>query len=163
MMMSRLGIELRPARPEDAPSVAEIWHLGWLDGHLTNVPDELLAARSEESFHTRAAQRVRDTTVAVIRNEVAGFIMVVGDEVEQVYVASRHRGAGVADALIAEAERQVRQAGHRSAWLAVVAGNARARRFYERCGWSDGGLFDYQVATEQGPITVPSHRYQKDV
>lgn len=149
---------LRPATGADAPAVARIWHLGWRDGHLGNVPDELLPARTKESFETRAAERVGDTTVAEIDGAVAGFVMVVDDEVEQVYVAAEHRGSGVAGALLAEAERQVGAAGHEQAWLAVVAGNARARRFYERSGWTDGGAFDYIAA---GGISVPSHRYVK--
>jgi GNAT superfamily N-acetyltransferase len=109
-------------------------------------------------LETRAAERVGDTTVAEIDGAVAGFVMVVGDEVEQVYVAADHRGSGVAGALLAEAERQVAAAGHAQAWLAVVAGNARARRFYERSGWTDDGAFDYIAA---GGITVPTHRYVK--
>jgi GNAT superfamily N-acetyltransferase len=89
--------------------------------------------------------------------------MVVDDEVEQVYVSAAHRGSGVAKALIAEAERQVRANGHDQAWLAVVAGNMRARAFYERAGWDDDGPFDYAAATERGPVTVPCHRYTKAV
>jgi GNAT superfamily N-acetyltransferase len=89
--------------------------------------------------------------------------MVVDDEVEQVYVSSAHRGSGVAQALIAEAERQVKRNGHARAWLAVVAGNGRARAFYERAGWDDEGSFDYAAATERGPIVVPCHRYTKAV
>ena len=146
--MSSPGI--RPATPEDAAAVAEIWRDGWRDGHLGLVPDSLAAVRTDESFRTRAGRRVADTTVAVVGADVAGFIMVVGDEVEQVYVSSRHRGSGVADALLAEAERQVRQDGHAAAWLAVVAGNGRARSFYERMGWSDEGGFDYEAAVEDG-------------
>ena len=87
--------------------------------------------------------------------------MVVDDEVEQVYVSALHRGTGVAAVLMAEAERRVRENGHRKAWLAVVAGNARARAFYERTGWHDEGPFDYTAAAEDGPITVPCHRYTK--
>jgi GNAT superfamily N-acetyltransferase len=159
----RSDVTIRPALAEDAPAIAEIWHLGWRDGHLGYVPDELTTARTEDSFHTRAAQRVSDTTVAVIDGRIAGFVMVVGDEVEQVYVSGLHRGAGVADVLLNEAERQVKDAGHSTAWLAVVAGNARARRFYERHGWVDEGLFEYSAGSEEGPITVPSHRYVKDL
>lgn len=154
---------LRPAAPGDAPAIAEIWRLGWRDGHLGFVPDELIAARTDESFGRRAAQRVGDTSVAVIDGRVAGFVMVVADEVEQVYVAARERGSGVADVLLAEAERRVHAAGHPSAWLAVVAGNARARRFYERQGWLAAGPFNYAAAADNGPITVPCHRYVKDV
>ncbi|MFI5697622.1 GNAT family N-acetyltransferase [Kribbella sp. NPDC051586] len=154
---------VRPAVGEDAEAVAAIWYGGWRDGHLGHVPDELVTYRTEESFGTRAAQRVADTTVALVGEEVAGFVMVVGDEVEQVYVSRAHRGSGVAGTLLAEAERQVKAGGHREAWLAVATGNARARRFYERSGWTDGGAFDYPAAVEGGTIPVPCHRYVKPV
>jgi GNAT superfamily N-acetyltransferase len=154
---------IRRAEAGDAAAVAKIWYEGWQDGHLGHVPDALVAIRTEESFGTRAAQRVGDTTVAVRDGGVAGFVMVVGDEVEQVYVSRRHRGSGVAGDLLAEAERLVAAGGHPRAWLAVATGNARARRFYERCGWADEGPFDYPAASETGPIPVPCHRYTKAV
>lgn len=154
---------LRPARPEDAPAIAGIWWHGWRDGHLGFIPDELLAARTEQSFSTRAGERIADTTVAVTDGSVAGFVMVVADEVEQVYVSSDHRGSGIAATLLVTAERLVAQNGHATAWLAVVAGNARARRFYERRGWSDAGAFTYAAAGANDPIDVPCQRYEKDV
>jgi GNAT superfamily N-acetyltransferase len=154
---------LRPAEPADADAVAAIWYAGWGDGHLGHVPDELVAIRTEESFRIRAAERVADTTVALVGDEVAGFVMVVGDEVEQVYVSRDHRGSGVAGVLLDEAARQVKANGHAEAWLAVATGNARARRFYERSGWTDAGAFDYPADTEAGPIPVPCHRYTKQV
>ena len=77
------------------------------------------------------------------------------------YVAAATSGTGVEDALIREAESQVLAGGHQKAWLAVVAGNARARAFYERAGWSDEGGFDYEAAVEGGTIAVPCGRYTK--
>ena len=162
-MIPRSEVTLRAALPEDAPTVAEIWHLGWRDGHLGFVSQELIESRHEDSFRTRAAKRVNDTTVALIQGQIAGFVMVVDNEVEQVYVSAHHRGKGVADMLMADAERQIKDAGYSSAWLAVVAENARARKFYERRGWSDSGLFEYAAAGDYGPIPVPSHRYVKDL
>jgi ribosomal protein S18 acetylase RimI-like enzyme len=156
-------ILLRPATPDDASNVASIWSSGWRDGHLGGVPDELVAARTPESFQRRAAMRVRDTTVATVDGCVAGFIMVVNDEVEQVYVAAEHRGRGVAQVLLTAAEHQVADNGFAEAWLAVVPSNARARAFYSRAGWVDRGRFYYQAPTEGGPIAVPSHRYTKRV
>jgi GNAT superfamily N-acetyltransferase len=154
---------MRPATAADAPAVAIIWHRGWSDGHEGKVSDELVSARTEESFRSRASRRVADTTVATVGGAVAGFIMVADDEVEQVYVAEAHRGTGVAAALLARAEEIVAANGHDAAWLAVVDGNARARRFYERNGWIDGGLIEYQAAADGGTIVIPVHRYDKRV
>lgn len=154
---------LRSATTADSAAVAEIWLHGWRDGHLGHVSEDLVAIRTPSSFATRAADRVADTTVADVDGTVAGFVMLDADEVEQVYVAAAHRGTGVAAALLAEAERLVAVAGYSQAWLAVVAGNARARRFYERCGWVDEGAFDYPAKTATGSIAVPCHRYVKSV
>ena len=159
--MTASAVELRPARSEDAEAIADIWHRGWQDGHLGYVPQELVNVRTEESFSTRAAERIADTTVATVDGVVVGFVMVVEDEVEQVYVASTARGTGVADAVMREAEGQVAGSGHPKAWLAVVAGNARARAFYERAGWVDEGGFDYEAFVESGTVTVPCRRYTK--
>jgi GNAT superfamily N-acetyltransferase len=101
--------------------------------------------------------------VATVDCDVAGFVMVVHDEVEQVYVSARHRGSGVAAILMNEAEGQVRANGYQMAWLAVVAGNARARAFYEKAGWHDEGPFDYAASAETGPIVVPARRYTKSL
>ena len=154
-------VAIRKANSADTEQVAEIWRLGWQDGHRGSVPPELVKVRTEESFRTRASDRVDDTTVATVDGAVAGFVMVVDDEVEQVYVSARHRGSGVAAILMIEAERQVRANGYEVAWLAVVAGNVRARAFYEKTGWQDEGPFDYSASAEDGPIVVPAHRYTK--
>jgi GNAT superfamily N-acetyltransferase len=158
-----LAVSLRPARAEDAAAIAEIWLHGWRDAHLGNVPEALVEVRTPESFQIRAVDRVGDTVVAVVGDALAGFVMVAGDEVEQVYVSADHRGGGVASALLAEAERLVAGAGHRQAWLAVVPGNARARRFYERAGWVDDGPFDNPAVYAGGTIPVPCRRYVKAV
>jgi GNAT superfamily N-acetyltransferase len=162
-MESTSKVTLREASRPDAEAVAEIWRLGWRDGHLGLVPRELVEARTEDSFRARASERIDEMTVAVVDGAIAGFVLVVDDEVEQVYVAASHRGTGVAPALLSEAERQVRANGHSRAWLAVVAGNARARAFYERAGWRDDGAFVYAAASEGGPIDVPCHRYAKQL
>ncbi|WP_069166685.1 GNAT family N-acetyltransferase [Nocardia altamirensis] len=156
-------VALRPARPEDVTAIAEIWYAGWCDAHLGNVPDEPIAVRPRDSFDTRAAQRIPDTTVATVRDVVAGFVIVLDDEVDQVYVSGDHRGSGIAVRLLAAAERCVNANGHDKAWLAVVPGNTRARAFYARNGWSDEGLFVHDAPGPAGPVDVPCHRYVKFV
>ncbi|HEY3714604.1 MAG TPA: GNAT family N-acetyltransferase [Jatrophihabitantaceae bacterium] len=156
-------LTLRPATSSDAGAVAQIWSDGWRDGHLGHVSDELVALRTRESFDERAAKAIGLTVLAIVDDAIAGFVMVVDDEAEQVYVSADHRGSGVAAILLAEAERLVASNGYQQAWLAVAPGNARARRFYERSGWADEGPFDYPAAGPDGPIPVPCHRYVKRV
>lgn len=154
---------LRKATPDDVGAVARIWHTGWNDGHLGHVPPGLLAYRTNEHFASRARDRVGSMWVAESQGQIAGFVVVKGDEVEQVFVDRAARGSGVAAMLLRRAECEIRSAGHRRAWLAVVAGNRRARSFYSREGWRDSGPFTYQAETAAGPFAVPSHRYEIDL
>ena len=155
---------IRPAGDADMGAVADLWHEGWHDGHAGHVPDGLTAARTLAAFHERTPLRVADTAVAVAADgSLLGFVMVVGDEVEQVFVARSARGTRVAEDLLTEAERRVAAGGHDTAWLAVVVGNARARRFYERCGWSDGGDLPYEVTAGGQTFVSPCRRYVKRV
>ena len=155
------SLSVRPAVDGDAPAIAEIWESAWRDAHLGNVPDSLVEVRTTESFRERADALVPETSVAVVDGVVAGFVTLDEDELEQMFVDRAHRGTGVADALMADAERRLRERGHRQVWLAVVAGNARARRFYERSGWTDEGPFEYLAYGWDGPIAVAAHRYVK--
>ncbi len=156
---------LRPGTAADAADVARIWETGWREAHVGRVPDELVAVRTPDSFRSRAADRVCDTTIADVDGDIAGFVMVIpgSDEVEQVYVAQAHRGSGVAGLLLTEAGRQVAAGGHARAWLAVVIGNARAKGFYERQGWRDDGPFDHAAPVESGDILVHCHRMVRGV
>ncbi|KRF36184.1 GNAT family N-acetyltransferase [Nocardioides sp. Soil805] len=157
---------LRPATADDADQVAAVFHRGWHDGHRGHVPDGLTQRRTPEAFGARVALRIAettDTTVAEVDGVVAGFVMVSGDEVEQVYVDRAWRGTGLAEVLLDEAERQVAEAGHPTAWLAVVVGNARARSFYARRGWRDEGDLPYEVVALGERFTSPCRRYVKDL
>ena len=112
---------------------------------------------------TRARDRIHSTWVAETQGAIVGFIVVKDDEVEQIFVDRAARGSGVAEILLRKAEAEIRAAGHRRAWLAVVAGNQRARSFYSRLGWRDAGPITYMAETEAGPFAVPSHRYEMDL
>lgn len=152
--------DLRAARPDDVDSIAAVWHDAWRDGHLGHVPDALLAHRTLDQFRARVPGRLATTTVAEVGGRVVGFVTVHDDELEQLFVAAEARSSGVADALLRRGE-DVIAASHPVAWLAVVAGNGRARRFYERNGWVDAGPIDYEAETDRGPVVVPCHRYEK--
>jgi putative acetyltransferase len=156
-------ITLRPGTPDDAAVVADIWFDGWHPAHDGHVPNGLSERRTREAFHERAPKRVADTTVAEVDGEVAGFIMVVDDEVEQIYVAPSHHGRGVASVLMPEAERQVAAHGYDVAWLAVAIGNGRARAFYEKAGWTNAEDLPYEVVALGETFVSPCRRYEKRV
>ena len=156
------GPMLRPATSDDVEAIATVWHRGWQDGHLGHVPDALLPHRGLVHFRERVPPRILTTTVATIASTVVGFVTVHEDEAEQVYVAASARGGGVANALLGHAEQVIAER-FDTAWLAVVAGNARARRFYERNEWRDAGGFDYAAEIRGGTIPVPCRRYEKRV
>lgn len=159
-MRSYTSYALRTAVPADVERIAEVWYCGWLDAHVGRVPDALVVHRNPDDFPALVTSRVPLTTVAVDGDRVIGFVTVKGDEVEEIYVAAEARGGGAAVALLQHAEDAI-AARFASAWLAVVAGNERARRFYERNGWSDGGAFDYAAEAGDGTVAVPCRRYEK--
>jgi GNAT superfamily N-acetyltransferase len=155
---------IRKATAEDVAAVARIWHTGWADGHVGHVPPELVRHRSQEQqFVPRVRERLDATWVAEAHGQTVGFVVVKDDEVEQIFVDRTARGTGVAAMLLRKGEAEIRGAGHRRAWLAVVAGNQRARSFYSRLGWRDAGPMSYLAETEDGPLEVPTHRYVIDL
>ena len=155
---------LRAATADDVEAIADLFHRGWHDAHPGNVPDGLTARRTPEAFHDRVSERVAETdetTVAEVDGRVAGFIMIAGDEAEQVYVDRAFRGSGLAGVLLSEAERQIAATAHDNAWLAVVRGNERARAFYAKQGWVDEGDFDYPVTALGETFISPCRRFSK--
>jgi GNAT superfamily N-acetyltransferase len=159
-MRDRTSGVVRRATVDDIDVLASIWLEGWREAHLGHVPVALERERLGGSWREEVAGRVADTWVAEIGGNVGGFVTVVGDEVEDLYVTAGARGTGVAATLLRHGEDLVRDAGFSSAWLAVVAGNGRARRFYERHGWRDEGPFQHHARTAGGAIAVPAHRYR---
>jgi GNAT superfamily N-acetyltransferase len=157
---NRTAVTLRKAGPADATVIAELWHRGWRDGHLGHVPAGLVVHRQLADFHRWAPAVIGRTTVACEADRILGIVTVRGDEVEQLYVAAEVRGSGVAAELLRHGERVVGTY-HDLAWLAVVPGNARARRFYEREGWRDAGEIRHPEPTATGAIPVTARRYEK--
>ena len=153
------AVELRPAVAADVDDIARIWRAGWADAHVGHVPAALVAARTPASFAERAHGFLVRTIVAVRADVVVGFVMIDGDQVDQLYLARVARGAGVGAALLDAAERIVLAAGHRRAWLAVATGNEAARRFYSRQGWIDDGPFSHPAPVPNGTVAVDCHRF----
>jgi GNAT superfamily N-acetyltransferase len=118
----------------------------------------LIAALGHERFLTgrmRLARRDHGTLlVARLGGVPVGFVylwLAPAEEPEvrrwlaavpilnRLFVGPDHRGRGIGQAIIEEAARRLRDAGHKQVALGVGPGNHSARRLYERLGFRDWG------------------------
>src|SRR5262245_14097234 len=152
---------IRQAQDADIDRLAHIWFDGWRDAHLAILPVALTRLRTLESFRERLKAAQTDVRVAVGDAGLAGFVMLKDDEVYQFYVAAEARGAGVAAALMDDAEAVLAARGVATGWLACAIGNHRAARFYEKHGWRRVGTVTYEAETIAGPFPLENWRYEK--
>ena len=151
----------RPPDPSETGALARLWYDGWQDAHAAILPAALARARTRESFAERMAAALADVRVIGPQGAPLGFAMLKGDELNQFYVASEARGAGVAAALMADVEAQLSARGVETAWLACAIGNARAAKFYEKSGWHLAKTVVNRLDTVDGPFDLEIWRYEK--
>ena len=60
-----MTFEIQNMSHDQIDAVAELWHVGWIDGHAAVVPATLAALRTFESFQKRSRDHLKDTRVAV--------------------------------------------------------------------------------------------------
>jgi len=152
---------LRPARKDDARSLARLWHDAWHDAHARIVPEQLVMARVPGSFSRRIVGKIPTCTIAEIDGEPVGFCVITGEELESMFVDKAARGTGVAELLMADGEVRLGEKGVVTAQLYCVHGNDRAYRFYEKNGWVDIGDYDDIIELRGGTVTVPCHHFEK--
>jgi GNAT superfamily N-acetyltransferase len=155
MRFPRLPSEL------DIEPLSNLWHIGWTEAHAHLMPPLFAQLRTPERLATQLREHLGDLRVIGPQEEPAGFSIVKGNELYQLYVAARARGSGVAAALIAEAEARLAASGVELAWLACAIGNNRAARFYEKSGWSRAGESISMLHTPAGPYPYKVWRYEK--
>ncbi|WP_342069710.1 GNAT family N-acetyltransferase [Yoonia algicola] len=145
----------------DIAKAAVLWERGWHEAHATLVPPELVKLRTSESFAKRLENFIGKIRISIDDSEVLGICMTKEDELYQMYVAPQARGAGLAQALMLDAESRLAEAGHNDAWLACAVGNDRAARFYAKAGWRNAGLRTVELDTMSGPFPLKIWRYEK--
>ena len=156
---------VRPALVDDADEIASVHVRAWQAGYRGLMDDAFLDGLSIDDRARRwragLAEGPSDRTTIVVEDpedgHVCGFAT-VGDprddldeapvtgstgELWAINLEPEGWGCGVGTALLAGAVDALRDRGCAGAYLWVLEGNARARRFYEREGWTaDGGVKD---------------------
>lgn len=126
---------VRRAVPADAEAAARVHWLSSNTAYGRDDPFERRLATTQEAFeldHVRLyVAEEGDTTI--------GVAIVGNTELYALYVHPDWWGAGAGQLLMERAEAQLALTCD-EAELTVLADNPRARRFYERNGWTLGGL-----------------------
>jgi GNAT superfamily N-acetyltransferase len=178
---------IRPGTRADADAVTDVQVASWRAGYAHVFPDSVLYAddfdSSRRTFWTNwrfgpghriavAVDPAADDGSGEGDGRVVGFCS-YGPERERArgytgrgevwafYVHPDYWGSGVAASLMEHVEQRMRAEGFGTAVLWVLDDNPRARRFYERHGWSATGIaanFD-----EYCEVSVPEVEYRKEL
>ena len=147
-------LKIRAASPGDALGVARVHVLGWQVAYRGLIAQDYLnGLRPEDKARKysfdRTAGDMPVTLIAVDEEDVIYGFATTGrshdsdlpdlGEVWAIYVDPQYWGKGVGRLLMDASRDQLRRDGAREALLWVLAGNERARRFYEIGGWRPDG------------------------
>jgi len=147
-------VRIRDATVDDADAVALVHVHGWQWGYRGLLPGEYLdglsAERRAEQWRSwllepgRTRTRLAEENGACVGFAVSGPSRDPGadddtGEVYAIYVEEDVAGTGVGTELLGSAIAWLTERGFARATLWVLEGNARARRFYEREGWTLDG------------------------
>ena len=158
-------MRVRDARASDADAFVRAYELSW-DAMAGPVVGKRLADLAPlesrlESFRAGLEQTSPDVRVLVAERDAAivGIATCVRDgvtcELRSLYVVPEAWGTGVGQLLMKAALDAMRERGASEATLWVVDANARARRFYEREGWTPDG------ETRASPLGPQEVRYRR--
>lgn len=124
-----MSVQIRPFQEADRAACQTIAAAAALTSYGAHMPPESFGPHEPlEPADQRA--------VALIRDEIVGFIELVGAHVSNVFVDPAAQGKGVGALLMAWAEAQ----SEGPLTLSVFMVNPNARRFYERLGFVVEGV-----------------------
>lgn len=127
----------RPFEPADTDEVALLWHGSWHEAHGHILPRTVTVHRTPEAFASRLAGFGADAYLIDDEIGPVAFAAIDGGEIDQLYVAARGRGTGVAGWMMDFIEAELTARGHGTAQLECIVGNDRARRFYAGRGYRE--------------------------
>lgn len=170
---------IRLARVEDADRLAQVQVASYIDAYTGIMPDTVIARLRPERFAERWREQLaaadpdgdEHAWVAELDGTIAGYIITQpasdqfrvppagAGEVESLYVDPPWIGRGVGRKLLGHGVRDLRARGFAPLVLWAFEANDRARRFYERAGWTLDVTGEHWVLDE---VPVPIVRYRLD-
>lgn len=167
-MMTQGEVAIRAALPGDAASIAEVHVASWRWAYRGQLPDDALVALDVAEREKRWREAISDAgRIVLVATDDAGAIVGFAhaaptDDADgapgtgqlfAIYLDEQAAGKGIGRALLARVTDEMRRAAFTRATLWVLETNHRARRFYDRAGWSwDGTRSTHQVQCSNLPI-----------
>jgi len=160
-------VSVRDARAEDAAAFVRAYELAW-DAMAAPVIGKGLADIASfegrlDSFRAGLEEASADARILIAEDgdSIVGIATCRRDgvtcELRALYVVPDSWGTGVARRLMESALDAMRDRGAVDAVLWVVEANGRARRFYEREGWTRDGQ------TRASPLGPQEVRYRRSL
>jgi RimJ/RimL family protein N-acetyltransferase len=162
---------IRQATVEDAAAIGRVNVRAWQAAYRGELPDGYLdGLRAQDRAEVWAGWLARDhradpVLVAEEAGTVIGFASVGPAEeparfgqLSTIYVDPDRWGTGAGWALLVAAQTALAGLGYTHAVLWVLPGNHRARRFYERAGWTLDGA---RRTEEVWGVVVEEVRYRR--
>lgn len=160
---------VRRATTEDASRLAEVHIASWRTAYRGEFPDDFLDGLDIDARRQFFLRTISGGSIVLVSEGdgvVAGFCL-IGDadrqgwgEILAIYVHPDQWGEGHGHRLIGAAEDELREMGHQRALLWVLAGNSRARDFYQRQGWVRAAPMRIE---EIGGVQVTEVSYERDL
>ncbi|HSZ43600.1 MAG TPA: GNAT family N-acetyltransferase [Trebonia sp.] len=167
---------VRSAESGDVACIALVHVTSWQDAYRGHMPQDFLdgldVGHRTEAWRRRlpAAQRSRgDVLVVESAGQVAGFAGFGPSrdadadsgqtgELAAIYLRPGSIGQGLGRLLMMAVVSGLTDLGYADATLWVLDGNARARRFYERAGWTLDGA---DTTDDSRGFTIREVRYRR--
>ncbi len=142
----------RRTAPADLDPLADLFDRLWHVAHSGHVPPELEALRTRPDFLRRLLGFGDGLRVIGPVGKPQGFAAVVGNHLDQLYVAQQLWGTGAARVLMDDALARIAAAGHRTAVLECNVHNLRAAAMYRKSGWTERGVERVMLDSAAGPF-----------
>lgn len=159
------GFEVRDAVRDEAEEVLHVKNASWRAAYRGLLPDAYLAALTVTPGQVEHWQRLigdRRVIVGEAEGRIAGLSAFGpaedGAEIYAIYVLPEHWSTGLGAALMTRSLRRLRELGYDTAGLWVFEANPRARRFYERMGFTLSGRTEIEEREGFAEPVVHYHR-----
>lgn len=167
-----LALSVHRVLPDDAPTYSRVAAAAFREAYDDGEDDANMALHLAREFEESKLRReLEDPAVCVLAlcapdGDWTGFVAMRADvrgdgvtaerplEIVRFYLRATWYGRGVARPLMDAALAHARAGGHDGVWLQVWEHNARARRFYEKCGFVTVGMstFLFGAIPERDPV-----------